>query len=57
MICLVGEDNICILQEIPAEEIQTLCKVREIGRYFSRFDKTSATFIATARVTAEYPDL
>jgi len=53
----VGEDNVYIVQEIPVDKVRTLCKLREIGRYFSRFDKTSGKFIATPKVTAEYPDL
>jgi hypothetical protein len=54
----VGEDNVCMLPpEANMDDINKLCALKDIGRYFSAFDSSRGTFIASPKLVLEYPDL
>jgi hypothetical protein len=54
---LVAEDNVCLLKHCSGDVSTNLCKLRDIGRYFTNFDDATSTFSPNAKVAAEYPDL
>lgn len=54
----VGEDNVCLLPpEGNTYAVDRLCALKDIGRYFSAFDRSRGMFIASPKLVLEYPDL